>query len=137
MTRDDSDIRARIWVLPPQHPDWVSDWTEFDTISAWIYLEGETADGISHVRIGIVSRGSQDDGDFAPPTSVTFLRRELAVGWNHLEVDLERLLVFEMEDQQYDRRGELSDLKSAMFIDVTSSDDAVYFMDEIQFIRKH
>jgi hypothetical protein len=90
------------------HPDWVNDWTGFDTISAWLYLESEALQKVDYIT-----------------------------GWNHVVIDLEELLVFESQGRKFDGRGELSNMGSTMFIAVYSEPQIVYYVDEIQLIKKH
>ncbi|WP_461366200.1 hypothetical protein [Candidatus Darwinibacter acetoxidans] len=108
VTGDEAYGETRISIIPMRHPDWVNDWTGFDTISAWLYLESEALQKVDYIT-----------------------------GWNHVVIDFEELLVFESQGRKFDGRGELSNMGSTMFIAVYSEPHIVYYVDEIQLIKKH
>jgi hypothetical protein len=75
-----------------------SDWTNFDTISAWIYLDDSTLEGPGMIRVSIGYRGqSQDDPGHVRGNSVRIDRNKLNIGWDQLEASFDELLVFQSD----------------------------------------
>lgn len=83
----DSNNRSNIRMRPPgnqySHPEWLADWSSYDTFSAWVYFEDVSvlADDAIQFRI------------WPEATVLTkeFSRSELTNGWNLLEIDLDTI----------------------------------------------
>lgn len=67
-----------VWIKGDTHPDWLSNWTPYDKIAVWVYLD--EIESIAESK-GIAIRIQDNKG-----TQVYNL--ELEEGWNYIEADL-------------------------------------------------
>lgn len=128
-------------IIQPSHEDWVTDWTPYDTISVWIYFDDLTDMDQSGIRIGVSNKRTDD---YYAPANNVLSNQDLVVGWNNLQVNLEELLVFESDwdFEEYgisvgdiiDRRGELENFTSSLFIEVDSPEP--FYISDIQLLKK-
>lgn len=119
--RDEREESTRLWVvgsgaadsqyLSP-HPDWLNDWSPYTTLAFWLYFEdlGELQESMA-VWIKVSD------------TIVGFDKSDLKAGWNHLEVDLEELMIDDLSNQ-------------TSIIQIVVCSAQVYYVDEIKLIQK-
>lgn len=113
-----ANLAVRDSSVENSHPDWMTDWTAFDKITAWIYFdELETMPE----NKGVAIRVGGNKG-----TQAMTMKSELKVGWNYIEADLLALVDGQVTN--------LADMDSSM-IEFVVDKNGMYIVDEIQLVK--
>lgn len=100
------------------HPDWLADWTPYEKIAVWMYVEDVTQLGETPVTFRIYSSSQKNHG---------WTLGDFENGWNLLEVNLRSLL----EDETLEDMSEIF----VEYIIRAAGDSVTVYLDEINLVK--